>query len=152
MVPRTVAVAYFFLIFHLVINYFSVIGYFFSPDYTPHVKNSPSKSLERDNGSSVGEINVIVELAPTSHVPIAQFSPVGSSGMLMSLLMFPSWSNIQFLLIPSLRFCGSHSVNGGVNSSLVPMFNYSSWIGFLVGINDTIPLISSGSLMLFSLK
>ena len=100
MVARTVAVASYFLIRHLYINSFSVIGYFFSPDDTPHIPNSPSKSLERYHGSSVGEMDVNIKLTPTSHVPIAGFSTVGSSGMLMLLLILPSWYNIQFLLIP----------------------------------------------------
>ena len=100
MVARTVEVASSFLIRHLYINSFSVIGYFFSPDDTPHIPNSPSKSLERDHGSSVGDMDVIIELTPTSHVPIAGFSTFGSSGVLMLLLMLPSWSNTQFSLMP----------------------------------------------------
>ena len=98
-VARTVAAASSFLIRHLSISSFSVLGYFFSPGDTPHISNSPSKSLKRDHGSSVGEMDVIIELTTTSHVLIAGFSTVGSSGMLMLLLMLPSWSNIQFLLI-----------------------------------------------------
>ena len=93
-VDRTVAVASSFLICHLSINYFSVIEYFFSPDDTPHISDYPSKSLERDHGSSVVEMYVIIELNPTSHVPIAGFSTFGSSGVLMLLLILPSWSNI----------------------------------------------------------
>ena len=49
-VSRKVVVAYSFLILHLYINSFSVIGYFFSPDDTPHIPNFPSESLERDHG------------------------------------------------------------------------------------------------------
>ena len=79
MVSRTVAVTSSFLILHLSISSFSVFGYFFSPDDTPHIPNSPSKSLERDHGSSVGEMDVIIELTPTSHVPIAGFYTVRSS-------------------------------------------------------------------------
>ena len=100
MVARKVAVASYFLIRHLSVNSLSVIGYFFSPEYTPNIPNSPSKSLERGHGSSVGDMDVNIELTPTSYVPIAGFSTVGSSGMLMLLLMLPSRSNIQFLLIP----------------------------------------------------
>ena len=43
-------------------------------------------------------------------------------------------------------------MNGGVNSNLVPMFKYSSWVGFLVRRKDNMPLIESGSLMSFYLK
>ena len=89
MVARTVAMAYSFLIRHLSINYFSGIRYFFSPDETPHIPNYPSKSLERDHGSSVGEMDVIIDLTLTSHVTIEGFSTVVSSGVLMLLLMFP---------------------------------------------------------------
>ena len=78
MVARTVAVASSFLILHLSISSFSVMGYFFSPDDTPHIPNSPSKSLERDHGSNVGDTDVIIELTPTSYVLIAGFSTVGS--------------------------------------------------------------------------
>ena len=99
-VANTVVVAYSFLIRYLSMNYFSVIGYFFSPDENPHIPNSPSKSLERDHGSSVGDMDVIIELTPTLHVPIAGFSTVGYSGVLMLLLMLPSWYNIQFSLMP----------------------------------------------------
>ena len=100
MVARTVAVDSSFLIRHLSINYFYIIGYFFSPGYTPHIPNSPSKSLEREHGSSVGEMDVIIELTPTSHFPVARFYTFGSSGVLMLLLMLPSWSNIKFSLMP----------------------------------------------------
>ena len=93
-VARTVAVAPYFLIHHLSINYFSVVGYFFSPDDTSHIPNSPSKSLEMDHGSSVGEMDVIIFITATLHVPIAGFSTVESSGVLMLLLMLPSCSNI----------------------------------------------------------
>ena len=88
------------LIHNLSITSFSVIGYFFSTEDTPHIPNYPSNSLEKDHGSSVGDMDVIIELTHTSHVLIAVFSTVGSSGMLMLLLMLPSWSNIQFSLIP----------------------------------------------------
>ena len=37
---------------------------------------------------------------PTSHVPIAGFSTVESSGVFILLLMIPSWSNIHFFLMP----------------------------------------------------
>ena len=43
-------------------------------------------------------------------------------------------------------------MKGGVNSHLVPVFNYYSLVGLLVRINDTMHLIASGSLMPFSLK
>ena len=82
-VARTVDVASSFLICHLSIYSFYVIGYFFYPDDTPHIPNSPSKSLGRDHGSSVGEMDVIIELTPTSHVTIAVFSTVESSGVLV---------------------------------------------------------------------
>ena len=92
----TVAVDSSFLILHLYINSFSVIGYFFSTDDTAHIPNFPSKSLMRDHGSSVGEMDVIIELTPTLHVPIAGFYTVGYSGVSTLLLILPSWSNIQF--------------------------------------------------------
>ena len=76
-VAMTVAVASSFLICHLSINYFSVIGYFFSPDVNPHITNSPSNSLERDRGSSVGEMDVSIELTPTSHVLLRDFPQLG---------------------------------------------------------------------------
>ena len=98
-VASTVAVDSSFLIHHLSINSFSVNVYFFSPDDTPHIPISPSKSLERDHGSSVGEMEVIIELTPTSHVPITGFYTFGSSGVLRLLLMLPSWYNIQFSLM-----------------------------------------------------
>ena len=72
-VSRTVAVASSFLILHLSISSFSVVLYFFSPDDTPHIPNYPSKSLERDRGSSVGEMDVSIELTPTSHVLLRDF-------------------------------------------------------------------------------
>ena len=88
MVARTVAVASFFLIRHISINSFSVIRYFFSPDNTQHILNPPYKPLERYHGSCEGEMDVIIELTLTSHVPIEGFSTVVSSGVLMLLLMF----------------------------------------------------------------
>ena len=97
---RTLSVASSFLIHHLSINYFSFIGYFFSPENTPHIPNFPSKSLERYHGSSLGDMDVIIELTTTLYVPIAGFYTVGSSGVSMLLLMLPSWYNIQFSLIP----------------------------------------------------
>ena len=99
-VVRKVAVTSSFLILHLSIISFSVIGYFFSPDDTPHTPNPPSKSLERDHGSSVGDIDVIIEITPTSHVLIVGFSTVGSSGMFRLLLLVPSWFIIKCSLIP----------------------------------------------------
>ena len=99
-VARIVAVASSLLIIHLYINSFSVIVYFFYPDDIPHTTNFPSNSLERDHGSILGEMDVIIEITTTLHVPIVGFSTVESSGVLMLLLMLPSWYNIQFSLMP----------------------------------------------------
>ena len=77
MVARTVAVDSSFLILHLYISSFSVIGYFFSPDNTPHIPNHPSQSLARDHGSSAGDMVFIIDLTPTSHVTIAGFPQLG---------------------------------------------------------------------------
>ena len=89
-VARTVAVASSFLIRHPSINSFSVIGYLFSPDDIPYISNPPSNSLDRDHGLSLGDMNVIIELTPISHVTISGFSTVGSSGVLILMLMLPS--------------------------------------------------------------
>ena len=77
MVAITVEVDYYFLIHHLSINSFSVIEYFFSPDDTPHISDSPSKSLERDHGSSVVEMYVIIELNPTHMFLLQGFPHLG---------------------------------------------------------------------------
>ena len=41
-------------------------------------------------------------------------------------------------------------MNGGVNSNLVSMIKFSSWVGFLVRRKDSMPLIASGVLFFLS--
>ena len=78
-----------------------------TPPFTEWDPDNPSYGISEncmlDHDGNINR-NINIPEDPTvenpSHVPIAGFSTVGSSGMLMLLLMLPSWSNIQFSLIP----------------------------------------------------